>query len=224
MLAALPLAAGFTLELARWLPSGSAITRTRSASSRCSTLRRYPLQQETFWLVFAAWSERSRAGSSRGRSIARRLRPQTQASVEAFARARARARVVAARRRRSARLRRGGRGCARAVRRADRLAAPGTRRRRAPAPRSSTPGRSSSSRSPRCSPPSSRPAIWVSVVERRPRHARRPARAPITSTSTRRWASTSPGRMRSDAAGSTVGISSASTVPSTTWGWSACGR
>ncbi len=85
MVAALPLAAGFTLELARWLPIRFEYRENLLGIVSYSTLRRYPLQQETFWLVFAAlvgallcWLL-ARALTREG------LRPQTQANVEALA-------------------------------------------------------------------------------------------------------------------------------------------
>ena len=83
--AALPLAAGFTLELARWLPVHFSYRENSLGIVSSSTLRRYPLQQETFWLASAAL-----AGALLcwllARAVAREgLRPQTQASVEALA-------------------------------------------------------------------------------------------------------------------------------------------
>ena len=54
MLTALPLAAGFTVQLASWLPVRFSYRENSLGIVSLATLRRYPLQQESFWLVFAA--------------------------------------------------------------------------------------------------------------------------------------------------------------------------
>ncbi len=84
MLTALPLAAGFTVQLVSWLPVQFAYRENLLGIVSLATLRRYPLQQETFWLVFAAlalgllaWAF-SRALSSAGAP------PGTQATAFAF--------------------------------------------------------------------------------------------------------------------------------------------
>jgi hypothetical protein len=83
MLAALPLAAGFTLHLARALPIEFAYRENALGIVSRATLAQYPLQQETFWLLFAAF-----AGALFAWALARGLRtgqapPQAQAGVEA---------------------------------------------------------------------------------------------------------------------------------------------
>ena len=84
MAAALPLAAGVTLELARYLPVTFSYRENSLGIVSYSTVRRYPLQQEAFWLVFAAL-----VGALLCWLLARALdregiRPQTQATVEAL--------------------------------------------------------------------------------------------------------------------------------------------
>jgi hypothetical protein len=54
MLAALPLAAALTVQLASWLPIRFPYRENPLGIVSLATLRRYPVQQETFWLVFAA--------------------------------------------------------------------------------------------------------------------------------------------------------------------------
>jgi len=85
MIAALPLAAGFTVQLSRWLPIRFAYRENSLGIVSLATLRRYPLQQESFWLVFAAlvlallaWAL-SRALRGAG------VQPGTQATALAFA-------------------------------------------------------------------------------------------------------------------------------------------
>ena len=83
-IAALPLAAGLALQLACWLPVRFTYHENAYGIVSYSTLRRYPLQQETFWLVFAAL-----VGALLCWLLARALarddvRPQTRASVEAL--------------------------------------------------------------------------------------------------------------------------------------------
>jgi hypothetical protein len=84
MVAALPLAAGLVLELVRWLPIGFEYRENELGVVSRATLERYPLQKETFWLLFAALS-----GALLAWALARLLgpasrRPATQASVEAL--------------------------------------------------------------------------------------------------------------------------------------------
>ena len=156
MLAALPLAAGFTLELARCLPVRFSYRENALGIVSYSTVRRYPLQQETFWLVFAAlvgallcWLL-ARAFDREG------VRPQTQATVEALGVLGLVAALwlpgVA-----------GALGCAAAaaaaigvVRRAMRLAAPAEAQTPPASALVDATQARASSRSPRCSPPSSR--------------------------------------------------------------------
>ncbi len=84
MVAALPLAAGATLELARFLPLRFSYRENPFGIVSYSTLRRYPLQQETFWLVFAALVGALLCWLL-ARALARdRIAPKTQASVEAL--------------------------------------------------------------------------------------------------------------------------------------------
>src|SRR5262245_4661594 len=56
MITALPLAAAGTLLLASWLPVRFAYRENTLGIVSQATLRRYPLQQESFWLIFAALS------------------------------------------------------------------------------------------------------------------------------------------------------------------------
>ena len=85
MLVALPLAAGFTVQLASWLPIRFAYRENPLGIVSLATLQRYPLQQETFWLVFAALALALLAWA-----LSRALRPAgvppgTQATALAFA-------------------------------------------------------------------------------------------------------------------------------------------
>lgn len=84
-LAALPLAAGLTLQLARWLPVHFSYRENPYGIVSYSTLRRYPLQQETFWLLFAAVVA-ALACWLLSRALARDgIRPSTQTGIEALA-------------------------------------------------------------------------------------------------------------------------------------------
>ena len=85
MLTALPLAAGFTVQLASWLPVRFSYRENSLGIVSLATLRRYPLQQESFWLVFAALALGLLAWA-----LSRALRPAgaapgTQATAFAFA-------------------------------------------------------------------------------------------------------------------------------------------
>ena len=84
MAAALPLAAGFTVELARYLPVRFSYRENSLGIVSYATLRRYPLQQETFWLAFAALVGALLCWLF-ARALARDgVRPQTQATAEAL--------------------------------------------------------------------------------------------------------------------------------------------
>ena len=84
-LAALPLAAGLTLQLTRWLPVQFSYRENALGIVSYATLRRYPLQQETFWLFFAAGAG-ALACWGLARALARGpIRPRAQAGIEALA-------------------------------------------------------------------------------------------------------------------------------------------
>ena len=84
MLAALPLAAGFTILLARFLPIRFSYRENTLGIVSLATLERYPLQQETFWLLFSALALGLLAWAL-ARAFGRKdAPPGTQATVLAF--------------------------------------------------------------------------------------------------------------------------------------------
>jgi hypothetical protein len=84
MLTALPLAAGFTVMLARWLPVRFEYRENPLGIVSLATLRRYPLQQESFWLLFAALALGLLAWAS-SKVLRSAAPPGTQATAFAFA-------------------------------------------------------------------------------------------------------------------------------------------
>ena len=85
MLAALPLAAAFTIQLARWLPIRFEYRENSLGIVSLATLQRYPHQQETFWLFFAALVGTLLAWALARALAPARVQPQTQATIQAFA-------------------------------------------------------------------------------------------------------------------------------------------
>jgi hypothetical protein len=84
-LAALPLAAGFTVLLVRSLPIRFSYRENTLGIVSLATRERYPLQQETFWLVFAALSIGLLCWALARVLLPRQIDPGRQASVFAFA-------------------------------------------------------------------------------------------------------------------------------------------
>ncbi|MFI5215807.1 MAG: hypothetical protein ACHQ3O_04625 [Candidatus Limnocylindria bacterium] len=85
MLAALPLAAGFTVQLVRALPIRFVYRENSLGIVSLATLQRYPLQQETFWLIFAALAIALLAWGLARALLRAGVPAGTQASAEAFA-------------------------------------------------------------------------------------------------------------------------------------------
>jgi len=84
MIAALPLAAGFTVQLARWLPIRFSYRENSLGIVSLATLQRYPLQQETFWLAFAALALALLAWALSRALRGAGVQPGTQATALAF--------------------------------------------------------------------------------------------------------------------------------------------
>jgi hypothetical protein len=84
MIASLPLAASGAILLASWLPVRFTYRENRFGIVSLATLQRYPVQQETFWLVFSALAFGLLAWALARAFQIRPTPPGTQATLLAF--------------------------------------------------------------------------------------------------------------------------------------------